>query len=75
MNYLIFWLLGFATLWAGLKLFDDEIILISTLLVGSGLVITGLFCAPTDLQFLIEAALIASLFHICTECIERGDRP
>lgn len=74
MNYLIFWILGFGTLWIGLKLFDDEVILITTLFVGSGLVLTGLFSSPAKLQFIVEAALIMSLFHICTECIERGDR-
>ncbi|MEL6490080.1 MAG: hypothetical protein AAFV85_18280 [Cyanobacteria bacterium J06634_6] len=74
MNYIILWILGFATLWAGLKLFDDEILLIVTLFVGSGLVLAGLFASPGQLQVVIEIALIASLFHICTECIERGDR-
>lgn len=74
MNYFIFWILGFGTLWVGLKLFDDEVILIATLLVGSGLVLTGLFSSPAKLQFIVEVALIASLFHVCTECIERGGR-
>lgn len=74
MNYFIFWILGFGTLWAGLKLFDDEVLLIVALFVGSGLVLVGLFSAPAKLQFGIEVALIASLFHICTECIERGNR-
>lgn len=27
MNYLVFLILGFGTLWAGLKLFDDEVLL------------------------------------------------
>ena len=72
MNYLIFWILGFGTLWAGLTLFDDEILLIVTLLVGSGLVLAGLFSSPGQLQVVVEVLLIASLFHICTECIERG---
>lgn len=74
MNYIIFWVLGFSTLWAGINLLDDEVLLITSLFVGSGLVIIGLFSAPEKLQFGIELALIASLFHICTECIERGDR-
>ena len=70
MSYILFWMLGFGTLWVGLKLFDDEVILIATLLVGSGLVLTGLFSLPAKLQFVVEVALIASLFHICIECIE-----
>ena len=74
MSYIVFWMLGFATLWAGLNLFDDEILLITALFVGTGLVLFGLFSAPANLQFVIEAILIASLFHICTECIGRGDR-
>lgn len=74
MNYLIFWILGFSILWAGLKLFDDEVLLIVTLFMGSGLVLLGLFFSPVQLQIGIEVALVASLFHICMECIERGDR-
>lgn len=74
MTYLIFWILGFAILWAGLKLFDDEVILITSLLVGSGLVLAGLISAPTPLQIGIEVVLIVSVFHICMECIQRGNR-
>ncbi|MEM1308365.1 MAG: hypothetical protein AAGF98_02495 [Cyanobacteria bacterium P01_H01_bin.153] len=74
MTYLIFWLVGFGILWAGLKLFDDEVILIVSVLVGSALVLTGLMSAPTTLQIVIEVALIVSVFHICMECISRGDR-
>jgi voltage-gated potassium channel Kch len=74
-NYLIFWILGFATFWAGLKLFDDEVLLIAALIVGAGLVLIGLFSAPAGLQIAIEIALIVSLFHLCMECISRGDRP
>lgn len=72
MNYLIFLLLGFGALWAGLKLFDDEILLIVSLFVGSALVLIGLISSPVQLQIGIEAALIAALFHTCMECIERG---
>lgn len=74
MHYLIFWLFGFGLLWAGLKLFDDEIIFISTAIVGSGLVIAGLISAPLGLQLGIEAALVFALFNVCMECIKRGDR-
>ena len=74
MSYLVFYVLGFGTLWAGLKLFDDEVILIVTLLTGSGLVLVGLFSSPTGLQVGIEVALVVSLFHVCMECIERGGR-
>ncbi len=74
MNYLVFWFFGFGTLWAGLKLFDDEILLIVTLLIGSVFVLVGLLSAPVMLQVAVEIGLIASVFHICMECIERGDR-
>ncbi|MBE9062523.1 hypothetical protein [cf. Phormidesmis sp. LEGE 11477] len=74
MNYLIFWILGFGTLWAGLKLFDDEVLLIVTIFVGAGLVLAGLLSSPVQLQVGIEVVLIASLFHLCMECIERGGR-
>ncbi|MGB7088364.1 MAG: hypothetical protein WBD47_22605 [Phormidesmis sp.] len=74
MNYLVFYLIGFGTLWAGLKLFDDEVLLIVAILIGSGFVLAGLVSSPVALQIGIEAALIASLFHICMECIERGGR-
>ena len=73
MNYLICLIFGFGILWAGLKLFDDEVLLIVTLFLGSGLVLTGLFMSPMVLKVGIEAALIASVFHICMECIARGD--
>ena len=74
MNYLIFLMLGFGALWAGLKLFDDEIFLITMLLVGSGLALIGLLSAPVPLQIGIEAFLVINLFHICMECVKRGDR-
>ncbi|MEL6554430.1 MAG: hypothetical protein AAFQ63_13320 [Cyanobacteria bacterium J06621_11] len=74
MNYLVFWILGFGTLWVGLKLFDDEALLIVSLLVGSGLVLTGLLSSPMAVKIGVEVAFIASLFHVCMECIGRGDR-
>ena len=74
MNYLIFWLLGFGTLWAGLKLFDDEALLIVTLIVGSVLVLAGLISAPARLQIGVEVVLVVALFHVCMECIQRGER-
>lgn len=72
MNYLFFLLSGFGTLWAGLNLFDDEVLLIVTLFVGSGLVLAGLISSPVFLQLGVEIALVASLFHVCMECIGRG---
>ncbi len=74
MTYLVFWILGFGTLWAGLKLFDDEVLLIATIFMGSGLVLAGLLSSPVELQVGIELIVIVSLFHICMECISRGDR-
>ncbi|MEM7649907.1 MAG: hypothetical protein AAF283_12065 [Cyanobacteria bacterium P01_A01_bin.70] len=74
MNYLILWILGFGTLWAGLKLFDDEVLLIVTLIVGAVLVLAGLISAPVKLQIGVEVVLIVTLFHICMECIQRGER-
>lgn len=74
MNYLVFWFLGFGTLWAGLKLFDDEVLLIVSMLVGSALVFLGLVASPERLQFFIEASLVIALFFVCTECIMRGNR-
>ncbi|MBW4484347.1 MAG: hypothetical protein KME14_17560 [Tildeniella torsiva UHER 1998/13D] len=73
-NYLIFWILGFGILWSGLKLFDDEAILIVTMLVGSGLVLAGLIAAPDGLQIVVEVVLVIVLFRLCMECISRGDR-
>lgn len=73
-NYLIFWILGFGILWSGLKLFDDEVFLIVTLMVGSGLVLAGLVSAPAPLQIAVEAVLVIALFHVCMECISRGNR-
>lgn len=74
MNYLIFWLLGFGALWVGLNLFDDEVLLIVSLLIGSALVLLGILSAPMGLKVIIEIALVASLFHVCMECVGRGDR-
>lgn len=74
MIYLVFWLLGFGTLWAGLKLFDDEVLFIVSMLVGSALVLLGLVTSPERLQFFIEASLVIVLFFVCTECIMRGNR-
>lgn len=73
MNYLIFLLLGFGSLWAGLKLFDDEVLLIVSLFMGSGLVLAGLLASPVQLQVGIEVVLIINLFYACMECINRGN--
>ncbi|MGD1898914.1 MAG: hypothetical protein ACFB16_18420 [Phormidesmis sp.] len=74
MTYLLFWIFGFGTLWAGLKLFDDEVLLIVTLLIGSVLVLAGLLSSPMAIKIGVEVALVASVFHVCMECIGRGDR-
>lgn len=74
MNYLILLMIGLGSLWAGLKLFDDEVILITMLLVGSAFTLAGLLSSPVKLQIIIEIVLIINLFYICMECIERGDR-
>lgn len=74
MTYLILWILGFVTLWAGLKLFDDEVLLIVSMIVGSILVLSGLIISPEKLQIVIEAALVIALFFVCMECIERGNQ-
>ncbi|MEM9002559.1 MAG: hypothetical protein AAGE59_03430 [Cyanobacteria bacterium P01_F01_bin.86] len=73
MSHIIFWLLGFGILWAGLKLFDDEVLLIVTLIVGSILVLLGLLSSPPQLQMGIEVVLVVALFHVCMECVRRGD--
>jgi hypothetical protein len=72
MVYVILWALGFALFWAGLKLFDDEVILITSAMVGSALIIGGLAVAPSPLQMAIEIVLIIVLFNVCMRCIERG---
>jgi hypothetical protein len=72
MVYVILWALGFAIFWAGLKLFDDEVILITSAMVGSALIIGGLAVAPSPLQMAIEIVLIIVLFNVCMRCIERG---
>lgn len=73
MSHIIFWILGFGILWAGLKLFDDEVLLIVTLIVGSILVLLGLLSSPPQLQMGIEVVLVVALFHVCMECVRRGD--
>ncbi|MDX2242518.1 MAG: hypothetical protein NW224_17665 [Leptolyngbyaceae cyanobacterium bins.302] len=74
MNYFILWLLGFSSFWIGLKLFDDEVILIVAILVGSGFILAGLIVAPVPLQIPIEAIMLFALFHVCMQCIMRGNR-
>jgi len=73
MNYLALWIFGFGTLWAGIKLFDDEVLLIVSMIVGSVSVLAGLLSAPARLQVAIEVVLIIALFRVCMECIQRGD--
>ncbi|MBE9101784.1 hypothetical protein [Vacuolonema iberomarrocanum] len=75
MNPIILWILGFGTLWAGLKLFDDEVLLIVSMFIGSAFVIAGLLTSPLKIQLGVEAILLVSVFSICMECIRRGDRP
>lgn len=72
--YLVFWIFGFGTLWAGLKLFDDEVLLIVSMLVGSVLVLLGLLTSPEKLRIVIEATLVVALFFACMECIVRGNQ-
>lgn len=74
MNHFIFWILGFGTLWTGLKLFDDEVILIVSIMVGSALILAGLIAAPPVLQIPIEVTLVIALFNVCMQCIQRGSR-
>ena len=74
MNHFIFWALGFGTLWVGLKLFDDEVILIVSIFVGVGFILAGLIAAPPPLQIPIEIASVLVLFNVCMQCIQRGDR-
>ncbi|MEL6319638.1 MAG: hypothetical protein AAFQ57_03170 [Cyanobacteria bacterium J06626_14] len=74
MSHVILWILGFGTLWAGLRLFDDEVLLIVSVLVGSAFVLAGLLASPVNLQIAIELALVVAVFHVCMECIRRGDR-
>ena len=74
MNYFILFALGFGSLWAGLKLFDDEVLLIVALLVGSGFVLAGLLSSPMALQIGVEVILVISLFYVCMECIDRGNQ-
>jgi len=73
MNHLVFWILGFGTLWAGLTLFNDEVVLIVSLLLGSSFILAGLISSPPLLQIGIEVALVIALFRICMVCIQRGD--
>jgi hypothetical protein len=74
MNYFIFWALGFGTLWVGLELFDDEVILIVSIFVGVGFILAGLIAAPPPLQIPIEIISILVLFNVCMQCIQRGSR-
>ncbi|MEP0873847.1 hypothetical protein NDA01_29500 [Trichocoleus desertorum AS-A10] len=74
MNHFIFWALEFSTLWVGLKLFDDEVILIVSIFVGLGFILAGLIAAPLSLQIPIEIASVLALFNVCMQCIQRGDR-
>jgi hypothetical protein len=74
MNYFIFWAFGFGTLWVGLKLFDDEVILIVSIFVGVGFILAGLIVAPLPLQIPIEITSVIALFNVCMQCIQRGDR-
>jgi hypothetical protein len=69
----IFWILGFGSLWVGLKFFDDEVLLIVAIAVGSVLVLAGLLTAPPQVQIIVEVVLIIAVFHLCMECIERGN--
>ncbi len=75
MTYIILWVLGFGSFWAGLSLFDDEVLLIVSVMVGACLVIAGLVIAPAPLQMVVEVSLVIALFNVCMKCIERGGTP
>jgi hypothetical protein len=74
MNHLLLWILGFGTLWVGIKVFDDEAIFVVTALCGSALVLAGLIAAPSSWQIAIEGVLVIALFSACMHCINRGHR-
>lgn len=73
--HFLYWFLGFSLFWIGLKLFDDEVILIVSAIFGSMLILAGLAAAPTGLQIPVEVVAVLSLFNVCMQCIKRGDRP
>lgn len=72
MGFVGFWLAGFAIFWAGLRLFDDEVLLITAVAVGAALVVWGLALAPLGLQLAVEIACVVVVFFTCMRCIERG---
>jgi len=75
MNYFILWLLGFGSFWVGLKVFDDEVILIVSTMLGSILILAGLIASPPLFQLVIECTLVIALFNLCMQCIKRGNLP
>lgn len=72
MNFIGLWLAGFALFWAGLRLFDDEALLITALIAGAALIIWGLALAPVGLQLTVEIGCVLAVFLTCMRCIERG---
>lgn len=74
MDYFILWTLGFSVLWSGLHLFDDEAVLIASVMSGSALILAGLITSPPDLQIVIEIVIVFALFNVRTKYIRRVNR-
>ncbi len=72
--HFLYWFLGFSLFVIGIKLFDDEVILIVATIFGSILILAGLVVAPAAWQIPVEVLAVLALFNVCMQCIQRGDR-
>lgn len=69
MTYLIFLAVGLGFIWLGLRT-REEVYRLTAALVGTVLLVLGLFSTPLQLQLLVEIISIFAVFRICLRCLD-----
>ncbi len=67
MTYLIFLTIGLPIIWFAIQI-KDEVIRISTVIIGTLITIWGFSLSPTPFQIAIELAGVVSVFSFCVQC-------
>ncbi|MDY6901500.1 MAG: hypothetical protein SWZ49_25995 [Cyanobacteriota bacterium] len=59
--------IGFAMIWSAIKI-EEEVLRISTAIMGSLITIWGFTLSPTAFQIAIELVGVISVFTFCVRC-------
>ncbi|WP_414618940.1 hypothetical protein [Calothrix sp. CCY 0018] len=67
MTYFLFLTIGFAIIWLAINI-KEEVLRISTVIMGTLLSIWGFSLSPTPFQVAIEVVGVVSVFSFCVQC-------